>query len=586
MLRPPFPMTSPILRRSIRPLLVLAPLTALVVAAAASSALGAPGHADAVLIADVPIPKASLSLSNIIIRLDDSDEIGLAGVDYRIHLIERMREKGFAALGAEDLIFGKDDSAGAAYQIGGIVRELDCTKMSAKLRCRLGIEWQLYDVARERVVYRMVARHAVFDVPRDKSDRIGIWLLRGALDNVLERPAFRRALARGDNSNVETPTFESASFEGCDVPSRGMPSASRHLLEATVLVRAGDGFGSGFFVTSDGLILTAAHVVEHGNLSVRLHDGREVRVVPVRVSRQADVALLRPETPLSGMRCLAARTEGDPSVGSELYAAGAPAHLDLAFSLTRGIVSGIRRVEGRSLLQTDTAISPGNSGGPLVDESGAVVAIVSSKLAGLSVEGVAFGVPIRDSLSTLGIRPGEHTDVSLSTGSAASNRSTPVTAFVDEEDPVPVLDPARRRRDQKIAAFRKEEAERDREEDARHEREEAKQARLNAREQERYDATPGYLKPLPWVGYPLVGIGAALVVGSYANYDPERSTQNTYDNMTAWNTVGWAAVGLGAGALLTYYIARPPLPPEETSPPAPSVAVDVGPSGVSVRGEF
>ena len=156
-----------------------------------------------------------------------------------------------------------------------------------------------------------------------------------------------------------------------------------------------------------------------------------------------------------------------PPSGSDIFAAGAPASLDLAFSLTRGIVSGLPVVRGRRRLQTDAPISPGNSGGPLVDPNGTVVGVVSSKLAGATVEGLAFAVPIGDALAALGLTVGDRTDPRLSTETSKAPAARPSVAIKDDADPRPSLDPAadeRKERDDAEAAERAErrEAERDR----------------------------------------------------------------------------------------------------------------------------
>src|SRR5439155_13935593 len=100
-------------------------------------------------------------------------------------------------------------------------------------------------------------------------------------------------------------------------------------------------------------VITAAHVVDTPSLTLRLRDGTEIEAIPVRMARGADVALLRPSRPLGPRRCLAPSDKAAPPVGTEVYAVGAPGHMDLAFSLTRGIVSGMRDLDGQRALQTD-----------------------------------------------------------------------------------------------------------------------------------------------------------------------------------------------------------------------------------------
>lgn len=93
-----------------------------------------------------------------------------------------------------------------------------------------------------------------------------------------------------------------------------------------------------------------------------------------------------------------------PKVGTDVFAIGTPMTESLANSVTRGVVGGLRRRGPATLIQTDAAVSPGNSGGPLVEaRTGRVLGIVTLKLVAQEVEGLAFAVSIHDALRVLGI---------------------------------------------------------------------------------------------------------------------------------------------------------------------------------------
>jgi serine protease Do len=105
----------------------------------------------------------------------------------------------------------------------------------------------------------------------------------------------------------------------------------------------------------------------------------------------------------SGFPFLPLMVEGPPAIGSRLYAIGTPWGEELAFSVTQGVVSGLRDIDGPSYLQTDASLNKGNSGGPLLSEEGKVVAVVTRKIVGLGAEGLAFGVPITTAVRSLNI---------------------------------------------------------------------------------------------------------------------------------------------------------------------------------------
>ena len=160
------------------------------------------------------------------------------------------------------------------------------------------------------------------------------------------------------------------------------------------------GMGSGFIISTDGLILTNAHVVrEAKDVTVKLSDRREYTAKVIGIDTATDIAVLRIDaTGLPVVRL------GDPQsleVGDPVLAIGAPYGLEQ--TATQGIVSA----KGRSLpgdavvpfIQTDAAVNPGNSGGPLFDGTGSVVGInaqIYSRSGGF--QGVSFAIPINVAL--------------------------------------------------------------------------------------------------------------------------------------------------------------------------------------------
>ena len=155
----------------------------------------------------------------------------------------------------------------------------------------------------------------------------------------------------------------------------------------------GTGLGSGFIVTSGGLVVTNAHVM--GDLveaQLRLHDGRQLWARVLTADPQRDLALLRigaqgpfPVLPLASGSNL--------RPGETVYAIGFPFSEELSFTITRGIVSTPRRaLFGRAFIQHDAAINPGNSGGPLLNSSGQVVGVNTMKVAWS--QGLGFAIPV------------------------------------------------------------------------------------------------------------------------------------------------------------------------------------------------
>lgn len=171
-----------------------------------------------------------------------------------------------------------------------------------------------------------------------------------------------------------------------------------------------DSSGSGIIVSSDGYILTNAHVISGAaNLVVVLDNNEEYAAQLIGSDVSTDLAVIKIDA-----ENLTAAELGDSDqlkVGEPVVAIGNPAGLNLAGSTTRGIVSGLDRTisvtleTGESIsmevIQTDAAINPGNSGGPLINEYGQVIGINSSRLSSSSYDGIGFAIPVNDALPVL-----------------------------------------------------------------------------------------------------------------------------------------------------------------------------------------
>ncbi len=154
------------------------------------------------------------------------------------------------------------------------------------------------------------------------------------------------------------------------------------------------GVGSGFILTSDGFVMTNAHVVEGADeVIVTLTDNREYKAKIVGSDKRTDVAVVKIEA--TGLPAVKLGDVSRLKVGEWVMAIGSP--FGLENTVTAGIVSAKQRDTGDYLpfIQTDVAINPGNSGGPLINMRGEVVGINSqiySRSGGF--QGISFAIPI------------------------------------------------------------------------------------------------------------------------------------------------------------------------------------------------
>ena len=158
------------------------------------------------------------------------------------------------------------------------------------------------------------------------------------------------------------------------------------------------GVGSGFVLTSDGFILTNAHVVEGADeVLVTLTDKREFKAKLIGADKRTDVAVVKIQA--TGLPAVKVGDVSRLKVGEWVMAIGSPFGLDN--SVTAGIVSAKQRDTGDYLpfIQTDVAINPGNSGGPLINMRGEVVGINSqiySRSGGFM--GISFAIPMDEAM--------------------------------------------------------------------------------------------------------------------------------------------------------------------------------------------
>lgn len=165
--------------------------------------------------------------------------------------------------------------------------------------------------------------------------------------------------------------------------------------------------GSGFVISSDGYILTNNHVIDGASkIKVAFVDGTTYDATLVGKEEENDIAVLKISA--TGLAPVVIGDSDNIQVGEQVVAIGNPLG-ELTYSMTQGIISAKDRSitmengEVMNMLQTDTAINSGNSGGPLFDMYGQVVGITSAKLSNSSstssaatIEGLGFAIPIND----------------------------------------------------------------------------------------------------------------------------------------------------------------------------------------------
>lgn len=166
--------------------------------------------------------------------------------------------------------------------------------------------------------------------------------------------------------------------------------------------------GSGFIITSDGYILTNYHVISYAaqydyDITVMTYDGTSYTAKIVGVDSSNDIAVLKIDA--TGLTPATFGDSDEMAVGDTVYAVGNPLG-ELQFSMTTGHISALDRTITTdessipiNMFQIDAAVNSGNSGGPVYNDAGQVIGIVTAKYSSSGVEGLGFAIPVNDAVN-------------------------------------------------------------------------------------------------------------------------------------------------------------------------------------------
>jgi len=336
------------------------------------------------------------------------------GDDLNKVFAREMKTAGFGD--GSDELFINPDEGDPDYAIGARIKAADgrvCgwSKPNGpplwKGTMVLTIQWQIYERAQRRVVATVetTAGYEVTEFSTTGARRMIIESFGQNARALAAADTFRHlfiippqeARALQDRTTAKSPILIA------DL-GKGRPPPIAEATGSVVVVHASGGMGSAFLVSSDGFLLTNAHVVgTDAKVRLRWSDGFETEGEVVRVQQARDVALVRASphgrTPLP-LRA-AKSTPGEP-----VFAIGAPLDEALQGTVTKGIVSANRILDGFSFIQSDVAVTHGNSGGPLLDEKGLVIGLTDLGYRPDGIpENINFFIPIGDALEFLNLKP-------------------------------------------------------------------------------------------------------------------------------------------------------------------------------------
>ncbi|MDJ0777822.1 MAG: trypsin-like peptidase domain-containing protein [Gammaproteobacteria bacterium] len=340
--------------------------------------------------------------------------------EFKQHFDEAFEDNGYAVAG--DRTFAMEQVGGNDLSLAAVITDIrlsHCGSRSApNLRTftqnatYLKVEWKVFDNLARQTVFEATTEgveNSFKKSARFNGAAVSAGLaFRQATENLLAQPEFAALLTT--SRMLETGYSDAGeALDDIDI-RRGSAKSSfvartAEIEKAAVTVRTAGGHGSGFLVSSPGYVLTNQHVVGQNREVIVIHGGQQRRAVVVRSHPGRDVALLKLKGSVK-TKPLQIDT-GQVRLGEEIYVVGTPLDESLDFSITRGIVSARRTLDERPYYQTDAAVNPGNSGGPVFNSSGNVIGIT---VAGLFTrdggsKNINYVIPIVDALDALELAP-------------------------------------------------------------------------------------------------------------------------------------------------------------------------------------
>ena len=276
------------------------------------------------------------------------------------------------------------------YQIYDVPAEEKKKEKIRIFKCKMDISWRITNIYSEILdSVRLVTETKEFDSTSFFSEKMMEKFFTQAVSELM-------ANKKLENYFKLNTSVAKLNLSTVTKPSLKIIAATDAQL-ATVIVKTEKGHGSGFAISNDGFIITNYHVISSKDpnktedITVILDNGNKISATFIKANKDRDIALLKIDAKFE--KCFDVPTQKNFKTLEEVYAMGAPKSIELGQSASKGILSSERNINGVNLLQVSMNINSGNSGGPMFNLAGQLVGVVSAKLFGFGVEGVAFGLP-------------------------------------------------------------------------------------------------------------------------------------------------------------------------------------------------
>jgi S1-C subfamily serine protease len=315
----------------------------------------------------------------------------------------KFKDYGYNVVQDEVNVFTEKKKEAELYIAAEILEYYKQTKGTPGYITTVILNWSVYDPSQEKIIFTYTSGGYSNEQTKMTESEAFVLASKNSLLSLLNNPAFIAEMKKG----VVSENTSSSDMKKISLPKIAPPILNENenfierSIQSVLTIKSNGGHGSGFFISSDGYILTNHHVIEgQASLEAILANGISLPVEVIRFDKKNDVALLK--IPGKGYQPLAIDSSAAKGkIGSDVVAIGTPKNIELGQTVTKGIISALRNFEGQIYIQTDASINGGNSGGPLINKKGEVIGIVSRK--GHDAEGIGLAIPISVALKILNI---------------------------------------------------------------------------------------------------------------------------------------------------------------------------------------
>lgn len=329
--------------------------------------------------------------------------VKLDAIEFKALIGSNLMNNGFKVINEDEEVFHQKNKIVDYALAGEIVHYEYSSKGTPGFIISVVVRWTLYDVMNNENVCKFLTGGYSNSQKRNSiKEELKLALndaLGGFIDNEEVRKSMYGAIVGTETkSEMKEILLPAVSSKG------GGENYIQNSIQSAVTIQSKHGHGSGFLISSDGYILTNYHVIRDSvELQAIFQNEMTLTLEIVAYDSKVDVALCK--VPGKGYKPMPLDTGNSvKKIGSDVVTIGTPEDIQFGQTVTKGIISGIREINGNVLIQTDVAINSGNSGGMLINKNGEVLGIVVSKIKKEGTEGMGFAVPVNSAIKALNIK--------------------------------------------------------------------------------------------------------------------------------------------------------------------------------------